>query len=77
MPDMKDEDIRIGVFICHCGGNISDHVDVEKLDLTILLVRIMFPYILFMGLVALSMGILNVHGRFFVPAFSPFFWTQP
>jgi putative peptidoglycan lipid II flippase len=50
-------------------------VDIEKLDLTILLVRIMFPYILFMGLVALSMGILNVHGRFFVPAFSPFFWN--
>jgi heterodisulfide reductase subunit A len=21
---------RIGVYICHCGGNISDHVDVEK-----------------------------------------------
>lgn len=21
---------RIGVFICHCGGNISDHVDVEQ-----------------------------------------------
>ena len=23
-------DRRIGVFICHCGGNISDYVDVEK-----------------------------------------------
>lgn len=22
---------RVGVYICHCGGNISDHVDVEKL----------------------------------------------
>ena len=21
---------RIGVFVCHCGGNISDHVDVER-----------------------------------------------
>ncbi len=21
---------RLGVFICHCGGNISDYVDVEK-----------------------------------------------
>ena len=21
---------RIGVFICHCGGNISDYVDVAK-----------------------------------------------
>jgi len=26
---MNDE-VRIGVFICHCGGNISDTVDVEK-----------------------------------------------
>jgi len=23
-------DRRIGVFICHCGGNISDYVDVAK-----------------------------------------------
>ncbi len=21
---------RIGVYVCHCGGNISDHVDIEK-----------------------------------------------
>ena len=21
---------KIGVYICHCGGNISDYVDVEK-----------------------------------------------
>ncbi|MFH0783749.1 MAG: CoB--CoM heterodisulfide reductase iron-sulfur subunit A family protein [Pseudomonadota bacterium] len=25
-----DEETKIGVYICHCGGNISDHVDVEK-----------------------------------------------
>ena len=24
------EDVRVGVYICHCGGNISDVVDVEK-----------------------------------------------
>ena len=23
---------RIGVYICHCGGNISDYVDVEELE---------------------------------------------
>ena len=22
---------KVGVYICHCGGNISDHVDVEQL----------------------------------------------
>ncbi len=24
------EEARVGVYICYCGGNISDHVDVEK-----------------------------------------------
>ena len=24
------DEARVGVYICHCGGNISDHVDVEK-----------------------------------------------
>lgn len=31
MNDEKSNEIRIGVFICHCGGNISDVVNVEKL----------------------------------------------
>ena len=22
---------KVGVYICHCGGNISDHVDVQQL----------------------------------------------
>ncbi len=26
----KTEETKVGVYICHCGGNISDHVDVEK-----------------------------------------------
>ena len=30
MSDPKQKDRRLGVFICHCGGNISDYVDVEK-----------------------------------------------
>lgn len=28
---MENTDEKIGVFICHCGGNISDNVDIEKL----------------------------------------------
>ena len=24
------EQPKIGVYVCHCGGNISDHVDVAK-----------------------------------------------
>jgi len=29
--DMNEMKERIGVYICHCGGNISDYVDVEEL----------------------------------------------
>lgn len=38
---------------------------------TVLLTRIMFPYIFFICLVALSMGILNVLGHFAAPALAP------
>jgi heterodisulfide reductase subunit A len=27
---MSDQPSKIGVFVCHCGGNISDYVDVER-----------------------------------------------
>ncbi len=42
-----------------------------KLSVTIFLTRIMFPYIFFIGMVALSMGILNVLGHFAAPALAP------
>lgn len=45
----------------------------EKLSLTIFLTRIMFPYIFFIGMVALAMGILNVLGHFAAPALAPVF----
>jgi len=44
-----------------------------KISLTIVLTRIMFPYIFFIGLVALCMGILNVFGHFATPALAPVF----
>ncbi|TFG25030.1 MAG: CoB--CoM heterodisulfide reductase iron-sulfur subunit A family protein [Promethearchaeota archaeon] len=31
MADKKNEEIRIGVFVCHCGTNIGGFVDCEKL----------------------------------------------
>lgn len=31
MPD-QNEDIRIGVFICHCGSNIAGYLDMEALE---------------------------------------------
>jgi putative peptidoglycan lipid II flippase len=43
----------------------------DKSSLTITLTRIMFPYIFFIGLVALCMGILNVFGHFAAPALAP------
>jgi putative peptidoglycan lipid II flippase len=43
----------------------------EKLELTITLTRFMFPYIFFIGLVALCMGILNALGHFAAPALAP------
>ena len=42
-----------------------------KIPLTITLARIMFPYIFFIGLVALCMGILNAFGHFAAPALAP------
>lgn len=42
-----------------------------KLELTTTLLRIMFPYILVVGLAALVMAILNSLGHFLTPALSP------
>lgn len=43
----------------------------DKFALTVTLTRIVFPYILFMALVALSAGILNTFSRFALPAATP------
>jgi putative peptidoglycan lipid II flippase len=45
--------------------------DPEKFALTTLLVRITFPYIFFISLIALAAGILNSFGAFKTPAFTP------
>ena len=45
--------------------------DREKFDLTVAMLRVCFPYILFMSLVAFSAGLLNTYGRFKAPAFTP------
>jgi heterodisulfide reductase subunit A len=31
LPDNSNNDIRIGVFVCHCGSNIAGYLDVEAL----------------------------------------------
>ncbi len=40
-------------------------------NLTVGLTRLMFPYLLLVGLAAVAMGILNAHRHFLVPALSP------
>jgi putative peptidoglycan lipid II flippase len=45
----------------------------EQFALTVLLARILFPYILLITLTALAMGALNSLGRFNVPALGPVF----
>jgi putative peptidoglycan lipid II flippase len=43
----------------------------HEFDAAVVMTRLMFPYIGFMSLVALSAGILNTHKRFAVPAATP------
>lgn len=45
--------------------------DATRLELATHMLRITFPYIFFISLTALAAGILNCHGRFGVPAFTP------
>ena len=49
------------------------HASPEKLALTTVLARIMFPYLLFISLAALAMGILNSLRAFAVPAYAALF----
>jgi len=42
-----------------------------KFELTVAMLRITFPYILFISLVAMAAGVLNTWSRFAVPAFTP------
>jgi putative peptidoglycan lipid II flippase len=43
----------------------------EQFELAVGLLRLTFPYLLFISLTALAGGILNTYGRFSIPAFTP------
>ncbi len=45
--------------------------DPAKFDMTVAMLRVTFPYILFISLVSLAGGILNTWSRFVVPALTP------
>lgn len=51
------------------------HDDPSKLALTTLLTQMMFPYLVFISLAALAMGILNSLHAFAAPALSPVFFN--
>lgn len=43
----------------------------RKFDMTAQMLRITFPYLLFISLTALASGVLNCYGRFAIPALTP------
>jgi putative peptidoglycan lipid II flippase len=43
----------------------------EKMDLAVTMTRILCPFLLFVALAAVAMGVLNTCGRFFVPSVAP------
>ncbi|HET9925359.1 MAG TPA: murein biosynthesis integral membrane protein MurJ [Methylomirabilota bacterium] len=45
--------------------------DAGLFDLAVMLTRVMFPYLVLVGLAALAMGALNAHHRFFTAALGP------
>ena len=51
------------------------HEDPTRLELTTLLTQVMFPYLIFISLAALTMGILNSLRAFAAPALAPVFFN--
>ncbi len=51
------------------------HVSADKFELTVQLTQWMFPYLLFVGMAALAMGLLNSLRVFFIPAVGPAFFN--
>lgn len=45
--------------------------DIQRFELTVLLTRIMAPFLTFVSLAALCMGVLNTYKMFFAPAMAP------
>ncbi|MDQ3028107.1 MAG: murein biosynthesis integral membrane protein MurJ, partial [Pseudomonadota bacterium] len=74
--------LAAGLFVVTLAGIIAAPVvvyvsaagfakDADKFALAVTMVRICFPYILFVSLVSFSAGLLNTYGAFKAPAFTP------
>ena len=54
----------------------SGYTEIEgKLELTVLMTRVMMPFLLLIALAAKAMGVLNSHGKFAIPALSSGFFN--
>ncbi len=49
--------------------------DAQIIDLTVHLMRIMFPTVVIMGIAGIFMGVLNSHNHFRLPALAPVAWN--
>jgi putative peptidoglycan lipid II flippase len=54
---------------------IAPHAEARTRELTVLLTRIMFPFLPLVALAAVCMGLLNTERRYFVPALAPMFFN--
>ena len=56
--------------------NTTEHYEFDtKVELTVYLTQLMFPYLLFVSLAAIAMGLLNSKGRFGIPACASSFFN--
>ena len=56
-------------------GFLRDAGAVDRFELTVAAVRIIFPMTTFLVLSAWALGVLNSHRRFFLPYFAPVVWN--
>lgn len=56
-------------------GFLDDSGPVDRFELTVAAVRIIFPMTTFLVLSAWALGVLNSHRRFFLPYFAPVLWN--
>ena len=56
-------------------GVVEHHGFTSKIELAIYLTQLMFPYLLFVSLAAIAMGLLNSKGKFGIPACASSFFN--
>jgi putative peptidoglycan lipid II flippase len=70
--------VMLGIIFCPLiVGLVAPGFQAEpgKFELTVFLARILFPFLLFVALAALAMGILNAQNRFGIPALASSFFN--